>query len=371
MKIASYNVENLFRRVKALDTETWEEGKKILPAFSELNTILQKDLYEPADKARILELLLVLGIGGRDEGVYAQLRQIREHLVSRPKGGMRVIAKGRADWIGWIELKTETVTEQAMEFTAQVIKDVGADLIGVVEAESRPALQLFTKTLLKRIGGEPYEQVMLVDGNDDRGIDVGILARAGFPLIGMRSHVFDSDSKGPIFSRDCCEYHFETPAGTLVILMNHFKSKGYSDDTDPGGGKRRRRQAKRTAEIYQDVLASGHELIAVMGDLNDTPDSYPLEPLLGLADLTNIADLPGFQFGERTGTYQSSNDQIDYILLSPALKARTTGGGIFREGVFCGPRTTNRWATYPGMTERVFAASDHAAIWATINLEKP
>jgi hypothetical protein len=45
------------------------------------------------------------------------------------------------------------------------------------------------------------EQVMLVDGNDDRGIDVGILMRGDHPLQQIRTHVFDADAQGVVFSR--------------------------------------------------------------------------------------------------------------------------------------------------------------------------
>jgi exonuclease III len=55
------------------------------------------------------------------------------------------------------------------------------------------------------------------------------------------------------------------------------------------------------------------------------------------------------------------SNKIDYLLLSPALFDRVKGGGIFRKGVWGG---TN----YEEMTKAVHAASDHAAIWADIEL---
>ena len=36
---------------------------------------------------------------------------------------------------------------------------------------------------------------MLVDGNDERGIDVGILARNSYRLEQIRTHVFDADAE--------------------------------------------------------------------------------------------------------------------------------------------------------------------------------
>jgi hypothetical protein len=47
---------------------------------------------------------------------------------------VQVVADGRADWIGWVDLKTEPVDELAMRHTAMVIRDLDADVMGVVEA---------------------------------------------------------------------------------------------------------------------------------------------------------------------------------------------------------------------------------------------
>lgn len=51
-----------------------------------------------------------------------------------------MVAPGRAAWIGWVELKTEQVDELAMKHTAMVIRDVAADVLGVVETHNRPVL---------------------------------------------------------------------------------------------------------------------------------------------------------------------------------------------------------------------------------------
>jgi hypothetical protein len=72
-----------------------------------------------------------------------------------------------------VELKTEPVNELAMEHTAMVMRDVNAQVLGVVEAESRIALDKFSEQMLEKVGGTPYAHVMVIDGNDDRGIDVG------------------------------------------------------------------------------------------------------------------------------------------------------------------------------------------------------
>ena len=192
---------------------------------------------------------------------------------------MIVVADGRPDWVGWLELKTQAVTELAVRHTAQVVHDVAADMLGVVEAESRIALQRFNVDLLRPISDRIYGHIMLIDGNDDRGIDVGVMTRGDHEIQRIVSHVDDADLAGPIFGRDCPEYTVTLPSGaTLLVMVNHFKSKGYGSARD--SNRRRQRQAERVAEIYRARRAEGIANIVVLGDLNDTPDSAPLAPLL-------------------------------------------------------------------------------------------
>ena len=369
MRIASYNVENLFNRARALDQRTWSAGRPALEAYEQVCELLEEPVYTAEVKAGIERQLRRLDLWTTDTARFARLRQNRGRLLRRSrKGPVHVVAGGRGDWIGWVELTTDRVDEQGMLNTARVIHDAGADILGVIEAESRIALKRFTDAGLL-VGGRPrYPHVMVVDGNDERGIDVGVLATAGYPLVGQRSHVDDTDAQGRIFSRDCPEYHFRTPAGhSLVVLVNHLKSKGY-------GGKlasdaTRHRQAHRIAQIYRDLVDGGQPNVAVLGDLNDTPDSEPLAPLLRDTDLRDISAHPAFDDNGRPGTYGycTARNKLDYVLLSPALLARAAGGGIFRKGVWGGRRGT-LWPIYDTMTRDVHAGSDHALISADVDL---
>jgi hypothetical protein len=87
MRIAAFNVENLFSRARAMNQEDWAEGRPILTEFSKLNTILAKDVYTGADKEAILESLDTLGLSASDENKFVILRQNRGHLVKRPAAG--------------------------------------------------------------------------------------------------------------------------------------------------------------------------------------------------------------------------------------------------------------------------------------------
>jgi hypothetical protein len=127
---------------------------------------------------------------------------------------LEIVANGRADWIGWIELSKEPTDELATEHTAMEMRDVNAEVLGVVEADNRTALQLFSQLPLQKVGGKPYTHVMLIYGNDDRGIDVGILTRTGYDILSVTSHVDDTLKGKRIFSRDCPVYALKTKNAT-------------------------------------------------------------------------------------------------------------------------------------------------------------
>jgi endonuclease/exonuclease/phosphatase family metal-dependent hydrolase len=370
-RVASFNVENLFERAKALNLPDRGKARPVLERHASLNALLDKDPYSANDKIAILKELDAAGLKKSDEGgKFFRLRQVRRKLLKRPAGKpVEVVASGRSDWVGWVELKTETVNAVAMENTARVIDQVDADILAVVEAENRIALDRFSAFLLDKVGGKPYPHVMVIDGNDDRGIDVGLLTKSGYDVVGIRSHVDDTDAKGEIFSRDCPEYTITTPAGKrVVVLVNHFKSKGYSRPGESSNTKRER-QAKRVAKIYKRLISDGEQNVVVVGDLNDTPQSAPLAPLIGQTDLRDISEHPKFTSDGRPGTYANGtkSQKIDYVLLSPALFGRVKGGKVFREGVW-GGKNGDLFPHFPEITKEVEAASDHAAICADLDL---
>ncbi len=370
MRLAVYNVENLFDRAKAMNLASWDEGRPVLEKFAALNALLGQISYSAADQARMAELMIELGLEKSDTGPFVILRRNRGGLLKRPRtGGITITAEGRADWVGSFELRDEPINEHSMRNTARVMIDLKADVLGVVEAESRPVLWAFNTEILPALGGEPFRHVMLIDGNDERGIDVGLMSRNGHPIGKMRSHVDDRLANDqPVFSRDCPEFEVTTPMGArLVVMVNHLKSKGYGGTA--ASNARRKAQAERVAEIYRELIATGTEHIAVIGDLNDTPGSDPLKPLVDGTTLQDIFGHPAFDDGGYPGTYGLCNatNKIDYMLLSPSLFAKVSAGGVFRKGMWPGSRP-KRWDVYPEVARPADAGSDHAALWVDLDI---
>jgi endonuclease/exonuclease/phosphatase family metal-dependent hydrolase len=379
--VASFNVENLFARPKAFDTGDWTAGEPVLAAYQEFNALIAKPVYSPDDRRRMRELLVQLGVY-RVNGHGA----VRRHLTSNPawawlrknRGSfdrepdrttehVEIIATGRSDWIGWLELATEVTDEIGVRMTAKVIAEIDADIIAVIETEDRPSLLRLNHDLL----GDLYQHVMLVDGNDERGIDVGIMTKQGFPIRSIRSNVDAVDAEGVIFSRDCPQFEVGTPAGSVIhVLVNHFKSQS------GGGGDRRRRQADEVRRIADGLVAEGRHVI-VLGDLNEGPaaDSRPPVNLRSLFDpdgpLVSCYDIDGFDIGNRPGTFDSCGlrNRLDYILLSLSLRPAFRSGRVFRKGLWGSRRTRpDQWATYDDMTTATHQASDHAALVVGLDL---
>ena len=382
IRIASYNVENLFARPKAFRTADPDVAEHILAAYEHVNLLFKKTAYSAEDKAEMKRLLVVLdiyylnthGAVRRRESLsprWAWLRKNRGSFDREPEDkakSVEIIADKRDDWIGWVELAKEAVDETSTRMTAKVIDEgVNAEIIAVIEAEDRPSLLRFNEELLAK----KYRHIMLVDGNDPRGIDVGIMTKSGFPIRTIRSNVDAEDAQGIVFSRDCPEYEVVTQNGThLFLLVNHFKSQS------GGGGPKRKRQAAEVRQIVDRLVGEGKHVI-VLGDLNEGPaaEGGRAVNLGALYDdnspLVEVYMLPGFNLGPRPGTFDlcGIRNRLDYVFLSQSLVPAFAGGEIFRKGVW-GKRKTRptAWETYLEIENGNQQASDHSAILIDLNI---
>jgi len=206
------------------------------------------------------------------------------------------------------------------ELTKLVITENKPDILAMVEVESLETLKKFNKNYLNGF----YNYMMLIEGNDIRGINLGIYSK-DFPIGNIRTHQFEYNSltKGKLFSRDCLEVELNVWGSILTILINHFKSKIESNKNDINtAAKLRKKQAKRVSEIL--VERFGNKLdrgdFIVCGDLNSNPDEDPLSPLLSLKNLENVVErLPKDDRWTYWWDKKNQIGQFDYILLSPSL----------------------------------------------------
>ena len=251
------------------------------------------------------------------------------------------------------------------------ILTMNVDVLAVQEVEDIDTLDLFAREQLEGL----YPFRVLVEGNDPRLIDLGLLSR--FPISAVtswRHRVHPADPGQPVFSRDLLQVEILNPTRTRVLFTlfnNHLKSHYVPFDEDPVAGaaaanQTRQRQAEIVAEIVRERLRP-HSRYVIVGDMNDPPDSEWMEPLvdspLGLVDaLTHPvetrpakADTPPPPGPAWTHRFKESGqparyELFDHIWLSPALAANQTGAWIDRR------------------TKHSGDGSDHDPAWIELNL---
>ena len=364
LRIATFNCENLFSRPLAMKDGMGASGQKAIDHHAELNGIVAKDVYDAADMARLIALdtLYKFSAMNTPSNSLVLLNKIRGQLFKRTQAGVvTVVAAGRADWTGWFTLRSNDVTWAATYNTGRVITETHADIQVVIEVEDRPTLKRFNEQVLGAKFNKAYPHVMLIDGNDDRGIDVGILSR--FPIRAMKSHIDDRNAEGErTYSRDCPEYLIELPSGRkLMVLPNHFKSKR-GGNSQPAQD-RRQAQADGAHRIAVQALAQT-QLVLIAGDLNDTPD-FPKFAALWQDGFTDVQSHVNYPV-DRPGTFDTGTkaNKIDYLIMSPKLRAKLSDTGIERRGSYH-PKT---WLPFDTVTGKADEASDHHLVWADFAL---
>jgi endonuclease/exonuclease/phosphatase family metal-dependent hydrolase len=368
VRIATYNMENLFRRPTVFRLANPGDRAELLRDFAELVTRLDQPAYSTADKSKIAEIIVKYGVHRFDPSrpppiTINEPRQSDELRLYEKSGSgndvkISVVAAGRASWVGWAELGQDDLDLSVVRNTGRVVSEVDADVLLAVEVEDRHTLERFnTQVLAGALGRRPYPYNLLIDGNDGRGIDIGILSR--HPITSVRPHLFDTRPDRPdkrLFSRDCPEFEIHLNGTPIVILGNHLKSK-FQDDSGL-----RLAQAKRVAEIHRAALERTPHVV-VAGDLNDDPDSETLAVLLdtGLRDVMShrsYRGLPGTH-----GTCRSDRDKLDYLLLPPSLWREVQHVGLETRGIFA-----DGIKSFDTVRSKSEAASDHAALFADLDL---
>ena len=166
---------------------------------------------------------------------------------------------------------------------AQRIRTMDLDVLAVQEVEHIEILRSFNRDHL----GGLYPHVALIEGNDPRMIDVGVLSR--LPLGPIVSHQTATHPDAPdsrVFGRDLLGVRILDGRGNklLTLYNTHLKSHFVPAGEDPVAGAaranaRRRRQAETIARILSAEERRGSKFMLV-GDMNDPPDSAELAPML-------------------------------------------------------------------------------------------
>jgi endonuclease/exonuclease/phosphatase family metal-dependent hydrolase len=224
------------------------------------------------------------------------------------------------------DLPTAAEVKAKIKALGAALRQLKADVLALQEVENR---QLLDRLVSEELSSLQYKHVRLLEGNDVRGIDVALLSR--YPVPKAISHVKDvfkgvpPDTQNYGFSRDCLEATIEPAAGRrLILLINHLRA---SDGTNyQESVARREAQAQRVREIADATLAAHPDAnLAVVGDLNDTPDSKTIQLLRDGAPA--LRDLLTLVPADQRYTH-AKKSQLDYILAAPGLDSDLIQGSV-------------------------------------------
>ncbi|MFT4978935.1 MAG: endonuclease/exonuclease/phosphatase family metal-dependent hydrolase [Myxococcota bacterium] len=235
------------------------------------------------------------------------------------------------------DLRFRVAEPSSKRLTALTMEATGADVFGLQEVESLDVLKQFRDRYLG--GAEQWPHALVIDGNDQRRIDVGVLSR--FPIVHARSWQHLRDGDRYVFDRDCLEVDIEGPLGRLTLYINHLKSMRAPNRTRGSGRAltqaRRQQQCAAIRQIITDRFGPdpSDAPFIVLGDLNDYPkdDHQGRSGIRGLVEwdaVENVLDrLPPrdrwthFYSGSRA--HPAAYRQLDYVLPSRGLAARNPG----------------------------------------------
>ena len=375
MKLATFNIQNLFHRDRSNSERTF--GKCMSDWVRELDDLLKNNHRNVSNAERIQELSFLLGFDKTFHQPYAVMRRRAGFLFLKGKNYSKELAANEiTDWNGWVSLQTVPIKTLAVKNKARVIAEIDPDILLLQEIEDRASLEEFNQEFLPEMGCSPFDEIFVVQGNDKNGLEMAIMTKNGYRLQSIRSHIYDQDENGnPLFKKDLLEYEVKTPSGTTCHLISAYFQERKVDihKTDCI----RKAQAKKVAELYQGLQEDGKANISIAGTLNDVPYSDCLSPLLRGTDLRDITKHPSFNVdidkGKdasyfRLGAYRMGVNikQKDYLLLSPELYGKVKLGGLNRKAVW--PIKKPMWSVYSTVQDKTQEASGHPALWGDIKI---
>ncbi len=247
---------------------------------------------------------------------------------------------------------TRTKPREELLRVAETIRRLDADVLALQEIESRGYLERFVKVAIPDLG---YEHVVLLEGNNHRGIDVALLSRLPVGPVTSHRHLRLKDPAGRTmrFQRDLLRVAIEPPGlDPFDVFVVHLKSK--SGGESPQTLATRMAETTRIRGLFDEMLAADPQArFLICGDFNDQLDSKPVQTVIGTGQTALsvfVDDLPSDS--EVTYNKEPHLAMIDFIFTSPAM------GQQYRKGSY---------RILPGSVSS--SGSDHNPVVATFELK--
>ncbi len=303
----------------------------------------------------------------------------------------------------WQTLTSSVVGNKPLEHVkalARAVLDIDADILMLCEVGGVESLANFSRLFLH----DRYA-AHLIEGNSDRGIDLGYLVKKSLPftydLFSHKDRVIDflyphevqsretgydhlrsARISSHRFSRDVLELRVHESGQddpVLIILLVHLKSQLDRTRIDPGGRDRRRAELEKLVTIYLELDESygGKVPILLTGDFNGmaalqprTDQEFeglysrsPLKDVLEVADVLPDERFTHMQLSNRNRV--GNNKQLDYIFIPPMLfdRVNTSETWVYRFKNEKGQTLL----TPRNLNEKKLLASDHYPVVVTLN----
>lgn len=243
--------------------------------------------------------------------------EIQKACVDGNKDGKR---RGECLNNDWTEEKLDKKLKNLTEVVLAV-DGKGPDVLMLIEVENENVLNIWNNNYLHKAG---YKSVVLIEGPDKRGIDVGLMSR--FPVVGKPVlHPIpwepknDEDKEWMFRSRNILEVNLKAPNGDqLTVFVAHFPSQANPTYW-------REQASKFLAKL---VLDKGPDaMVVAAGDLNITHEEeekqHYFRDIMGKAGA--ISHFVGCKDCNGTHNYRGSWSFLDAQIYSKALLSEGTG----------------------------------------------
>ncbi len=201
-----------------------------------------------------------------------------------------------------------TVSKRRKRRVAAGLLLLNADVVCIQEVENRSILRDLNEGYLKELG---YE-VVLFEGNDNRGIDVAVLTRVPVVSVTSYRHLEFADAKGrpQRFRRDLLRVRLGGAFNGDVYVV-HLKSQGGGDPSDV---VREAEAAAAAAILAAEMKANPNYRAVIAGDFNEVADQPTVQSFLAVGMVDPHAGTEQYTYNQKP--YLT---RIDFTLCTPAL----------------------------------------------------
>lgn len=371
MKIASFNVQNLFHRDRSFTEQSM--SKSVCDWVNEFDNLLLKENNGNKTTDRLRELSFLLGFNKTYQSPYAVMRKKAGELYLKGMTNSNEMKAGElTDWNGWIKLQTVPIHPASTDHKAKVISDINPDILILQEVEDRMSLEEFNSLILPKFDCEPFTDCIIIPGAEAKGREQALLLKNGYHVNSIKLHILDI-SEYP--TNELIEYIIKEDNGKIIHVLSAYF---YDDSSNQERAfEIRKQQALKVSKIYQELQSTRKKKVIIAGAFNAPSYCNSLAPLIQKTDLKDITKHLSFEvdFDEgsdasyhRMGAYRKGVNikQKDFMLLSPALFETMTDSGLNRKGMW--PENKPQWSIYKTIENKRQAASEHPAVWGKLSI---